>query len=618
MSSSKTAFNPSGYQSSIFDFVLNGTGHGIVRAFAGSGKTTTLVQASKLLPVNSRAVFIAFSNAIVKELSSRLDSMAARTVHSIGFTAVKRALGNNCKVEDNKYRAIIKPLAEGLTEHLFRECTAKGAEFPNRNDVQSAINDLVNFCQVTLTEPTNRTALQAVVDHFTIELHEALTLDVLAPIVRRVLDEGVKQAKRDKLISFGDMLWLPHVLDLTPDQFDWIFIDEAQDLSTAQLELVMKMCAPKGRMLFVGDPNQAIYGFAGADCESFNRIKVRANCTEFPLSVCYRCPSSVLELAREIVPEIEARENAPAGTVETISEKDLIKSVSEGDLVLCRLTAPLVSMCLQMIANHISAKVKGRDIGKMLTGLVEKVAELRGFTFEKLAEFLDLYIKRQCERLAKVEGNEAQIERLLDRADCIKICLANYEASTVEDFCAQIESLFAHERASVTLSTVHRAKGLEEKRVFILKPERLPLVWPKQQNWERQQEINLKYVALTRALESLTFVVEGPVVAAQATLFDSPAQTVTEPQMLIAAAHPAPAVTVKQAASVTPAAQLSVIADQLATLFNQADDLINQNGLRVPGFDQSWDDDLGNALFKLRNIARANSEDQQPRILSVA
>ncbi|HEU4327629.1 MAG TPA: 3'-5' exonuclease, partial [Roseiflexaceae bacterium] len=66
------------------------------------------------------------------------------------------------------------------------------------------------------------------------------------------------------------------------------------------------------------------------------------------------------------------------------------------------------------------------------------------------------------------------------------------------------------EQTAVTLSTIHRAKGLEADRVFLLHPERVPLRWENQQAWELEQEMNLRYVALTRAKQALFFVEEPP------------------------------------------------------------------------------------------------------------
>ena len=63
-------------------------------------------------------------------------------------------------------------------------------------------------------------------------------------------------------------------------------------------------------------------------------------------------------------------------------------------------------------------------------------------------------------------------------------------------------------RAPVELSTIHRAKGLEKPRVFILDAERLPRERGGRGGQARQEE-NLSYVAITRAAEELIFVVGG-------------------------------------------------------------------------------------------------------------
>jgi DNA helicase II / ATP-dependent DNA helicase PcrA len=56
---------------------------------------------------------------------------------------------------------------------------------------------------------------------------------------------------------------------------------------------------------------------------------------------------------------------------------------------------------------------------------------------------------------------------------------------------------------SISLCTVHRAKGLEAERVYILEPDDMPMSWRHQQDWEYQQELNILYVALTRSKSEL-------------------------------------------------------------------------------------------------------------------
>jgi superfamily I DNA/RNA helicase len=62
-----------------------------------------------------------------------------------------------------------------------------------------------------------------------------------------------------------------------------------------------------------------------------------------------------------------------------------------------------------------------------------------------------------------------------------------------------IDSLFSDESSPITLSTCHRAKGLEGDAIFIINLRDLPMVWRNQQGWQLEQEHNLLYAALTRS-----------------------------------------------------------------------------------------------------------------------
>ncbi len=101
------------------------------------------------------------------------------------------------------------------------------------------------------------------------------------------------------------VLWLPHLWNLQPSKCDWVAVDEAQDVSPAQLDLILKMRGRGGRMIWVGDKNQAIFGFAGALSDSIDRIIEATHAIVLPLSICYRCPVSHIKLAQEVVPSIE-------------------------------------------------------------------------------------------------------------------------------------------------------------------------------------------------------------------------------------------------------------------------------------------------------------------------
>jgi ATP-dependent exoDNAse (exonuclease V) beta subunit len=120
------------------------------------------------------------------------------------------------------------------------------------------------------------------------------------------------------MIDFDDMLYFAYIMNAPLMKYTHVFIDEAQDTNLIQRRLLARLLRHTSRLIAVGDPSQAIYGFRGADSEAMNNIAEEFNCARFPLSISYRCPRKVIELAQRIVPTIEARDNAPDGTVKKL------------------------------------------------------------------------------------------------------------------------------------------------------------------------------------------------------------------------------------------------------------------------------------------------------------
>lgn len=86
------SFIPSSYQEAIFDWIVKGRGDAVVQAVAGSGKTTTIIEAAKLLK-SDRAVFLAFNKHVAQQLQTRLgNTMTAKTIHSIGLATLRQAI----------------------------------------------------------------------------------------------------------------------------------------------------------------------------------------------------------------------------------------------------------------------------------------------------------------------------------------------------------------------------------------------------------------------------------------------------------------------------------------------------------------------------------------------
>lgn len=541
------AFTPSHYQQAIFDWIRDGSGHAVVDAVAGSGKTTTLVAAAEMIRGNG--LFLAFNVKIAEELAARLEGtgMTAINSHKVGNRLLAKHIEK--RTLPNKGYSKWRDLCQAAVERIH---TPKEFQYQRRR----ALSDLASKVMVNLIDPYDFEALEAVALHHDIE---GLT-DALIGQLPAVFAEAETITRNTGAINFDEMIYYPVMWGLQPAQYDWVFVDEAQDLNKMQQALAKRCIASGGRSLWVGDRRQAIYGFAGADHRSFASIQESLNAVELPLSVNYRCPSSHLDLVRNIVPHIEAHDNATEGIVEYIKNDDLQKHAKGGDMVVCRVTAPLVSECIQFIRRRQPARVLGKDIGAQLIALLDKIIKATpGFQYDRLVEAMSEYERKQVAVLSQKEDNAAAIERLHDQIETLEVCATDFGCDDLDCLKAEITALFEDAQEGetyrgVTLCTVHKAKGLENDTVFILKPDKMPLVWDGQQAWEYEQELNIRYVALTRAKQRLVFCGQiGAVTAApegdEAEVVEIAADDLPQPATGQIVLNDAPAISLETAAA---------------------------------------------------------------------
>jgi hypothetical protein len=179
--------------------------------------------------------------------------------------------------------------------------------------------------------------------------------------------------------------------------------------------------------------------------------------------------------------------------------------VEYGDMILCRVNAPLVSQCFRFIKAGRKANIQGRDIGQ---GLISTVKKLKASDITDLASKIDDWQHKNLRKeLAKKYPNDARIIAVQDRADCLQCFVDGCE--TVDQVIAKIESVFTDDKKSpgIKLSSVHKAKGLEAKKVYFLRPKGGECPHPMAKSaWQKKQELNLCYVAITRAIETLVYV----------------------------------------------------------------------------------------------------------------
>lgn len=523
------------YQQNIFEWAKAGSGHAIVEARAGSGKTTLLQGIVATLPSNAKIVVAAFNRHIANEIAGKLpSSVTVGTAHRLGMGLLTRYFGGQVfKPNEHKYREIATQVVNTQLVSQWRDYTRMRSQDPEKclktypvglpdlsgqdnsskqrlRNVIKYLGELVRFTQLTLTEPTSENLTQ-LVDYYCIEFEENGTPDWIKtwvfPLVETVLELGEQLAGESINISLDDLLWLPNRWQIQPTHKDFLLVDELQDLNLAMQGIYLSYAKEGARIIGVGDPAQSFYGFTGSDPEAMLRLKTALNCQVFPLSVCYRCPASHLDLARHFVPDIENKPDAISGIIQVIAPDQVKGLAQSGDLILCRLTAPLISLCLTFIAHQRKAQVRGRNIGTGLVSLAKQA--LNDMPLSSLRQALGDYCRPRIDKL-RADNLDLQADALEDRRDALLCCFESFYTPTITfaAFAEKIESLFCEDTDNppITLSTVHRAKGDQSDRVFLLGTNLLPFNWKAKHDWQLQQEQNLVYVALTRAMQTLFLV----------------------------------------------------------------------------------------------------------------
>lgn len=458
----------------------------LIQACAGSGKTTTMVWLAGMLPPHMRVLALSFNRSIADELGKRMPPhVKSATMHSVGYGMIRKSQGK-VRLEDKKLRWLLDahPGIVALPPSV-------------RSAVLVDLLAIVPLVQDTMVDPHNLSMLTAIADMAGRELEAA---DASLPLVASI------SAACDQMrwcITYGEMIRHPIIHNDPSDYFDVVFVDEAQDLNSSQHALLKKLVRPmQGKLIAVGDSKQAIYNFRGADPRSMDRLAEDWSMVRLPLDVSYRCAARIVAEAQKIVgPDlIKARPDAPEGQVTTGNYADLGRLMEDGDMGICRSNAPLIGVALKCIKAGKRVQIRGRDIGGQLAGIVGKS---RASTPQDLITYMHAWRTRRIQACIAAGRGDKALQAIDDQADTL-IAIAE-ECDAVADVLTALDKLFTDLGGGIVLSTVHKAKGLEAATVFILGPELLPAPWAASES-EKEQERNLQYVAVTRALNRLVYV----------------------------------------------------------------------------------------------------------------
>lgn len=469
---------------------LDKDGNICVNAKAGSGKSFTAKLKGKKLGLENTK-YCAFNRHIAYPLKA--EGFNADTIHAewVGNVSKWMQATFGCKLEldTGKYYKIIRSMIKDM--YLPNDTTKKLVE------IIGEMTRMIALSENTLTELTVSGIAELKLRY---DIYFDKQDEICDELVVRAFKEGVENYY---VSDFNDILYYG-ATGLVPDKFvrkyKNVIVDEAQDMNRAQQECVKRMVGEVA--IVIGDPDQAIYGWSGADSESFYRLSDMFGATQMPLSICYRCGTKhITELAQPLVPDIEPCLTNIEGEINHIKQDMLMENIKPGDLVICRTNAPLVAPAFNLISKGIKAVILGRDIGNGLKGLIKKVNQRYNDNTNDISQFMihiGEYRDIECFKLKKAEKKQ-QAENLMDQCECV-IAIA-CSAKNMQELDHSIDTIFSEEQMGVTFSSIHKAKGKEADNVLLLFPE---LLYPKWGN--PTEEKNIHYVAVTRAKNKYTFV----------------------------------------------------------------------------------------------------------------
>ena len=469
----------------------------VVRARAGTGKTTTIKEAFRFAP-EAEMLYAVFNKKNQLEAREKISDprVDIRTLHSLGFRYVKAvwpAAKPDDEVEDDRVRAAYKDIPDEV-------CTAvkRLVGFAKNTAADMGVAELADLADERMIECPG----------YEDEENGGWTSAKLAQVARKVLELSLEKDGQDR-VSFNDMVWLPVAKGWVTARYDLVAVDECQDMNILQLLMAIGACRKGGRIVVVGDDKQAIYQFRGAASGGMDIMKQQLGACELGLTTTYRCPKSVVDLAAKLVPDYHAAPQAPEGTIDACIDWDLVERAQVGDAILSRINAPLMANCLALLRKGTPARIEGRDVGKALLGIVKK---LKAKSVPHFMDKVEAWGEKQMRRWSGTKNFAAKSEAIADHVATLQAVAEG--AASVGEIEKRLLTLFADSgdkdaKPAVVLSSVHRAKGLEWNRTFLLRNTFMKSR-PNMTPGDKESESNIYYVALTRTKSYLCFVDQGP------------------------------------------------------------------------------------------------------------
>lgn len=464
----------SNYQQDVLKAVSSGSGHGAIVAVAGSGKSTILEKCFEAVPRSSKVLGLAFNKTIAEEMERR--------VKNRGLTNVEiRTYNSFCSRLLARQSLTFGRFTENKTEYILRASKYKDQFWDIIEPTKRAVSLLKN---------------KAVVSHdlvYLTDLIEAEDLSDYDGFPEMAAHIFIEHNKADGLVDFDDQKYRILTENITPTKYDFVFVDEYQDTCPIEAHLIDKLIKRGARTFVVGDPDQAVYSFKGADSTSIQTFISKYSATELPLSICYRCSKAVIKEAQKIVPRIEACEWAEEGEVAELEKIEYLNRVTFDDMIIARNNSTLTRSCLEFFKMNRQARIIGKEVTASLFGLIDQLTKKENISATTILSRLDKRYSSIRNKLVK-KKQAAALEELKGWAECLYFLLERPEVTDTKTLVSTTNNMFCNDNSlSYEHVTSHKSKGLETRNkanAYLLNPTEIGT---------SEEERRLLYVSITRS-----------------------------------------------------------------------------------------------------------------------
>ncbi|MEM8527778.1 MAG: UvrD-helicase domain-containing protein [Bacteroidota bacterium] len=473
--------------------IIQSSGNIKINAVAGSGKTTTVMEYAKAQDRRKRILYLAFNRSVKREAKEKfaaqgLHNVRVETAHSLAYRQTVRKYGYKVRSQSYKSFEVAKLLqlpntgqkhgqyilANHVNKFMSYFCNSEVAKVQYL-DYASTVHD--------------KEAIDFVYQHY--DLIERQTRLLLAKMDRREID------------IIHDFYLKKYQLDYPQLPYDYILFDEGQDASAAMLDVFLRQKATK---VIVGDTHQQIYAWRYA-INSLQKVDFK----DYHLSTSFRFDQNIADLANQV---LNWKQQLSKGNIQPI----IIKGI--GNHKQSETKAILGRTNLGLLLKAIEFAVDKAEVDKIY---FEGNFNSYAYASEgaSLYDVLNLYTgKRHLIRdeLIKTMRDLEDLEDYMTKTEDLQLMtmveIVKEYGEEIPDILREIKDKHVTEEerheAEMIFSTVHRSKGMEYDIVHLVNDfiprktlEEIAESRPKSISAKLQEEINLLYVAITRAKHKL-------------------------------------------------------------------------------------------------------------------